>query len=220
MNMSRRKELEREQEIMAEGYQPLRDSFDESEPKKILRLSVPQPPWGQKPTEQQMKAQAREAWTFREEGFTFILPDEERAKLSAHREKLTKLWNNAAKGNPPISAIGDLTTPDQRMGSWGNGVTALQQKYAEQMLVVYGRLAFVPGEPRLQVVDKRFRMKYKHNPGAYLTGKRLKKRKPKHLKKRKSKRNKEAHLTKVALGISFSFLIYCSHFLVSMNKLF
>eukprot|EP00493_Phyllostaurus_siculus_P002921 UN02934 len=163
MNMSGRKEvLEREQEIMAAGYQPLRDSFDESEPKKILRPSVPQPPWGQKPTEQQIKAQAREAWIFREEGFTFILADEEKAKLPTHREKLTKLWNNATKGNPPISAIGDLRTPDQKMGSWGNGVTALEQKFAEQMLVVYGRLAFVPGEPRLQIVDKRFKRKYKH----------------------------------------------------------
>lgn len=44
---------------MALGYQPLRDSYDESEPKKILKLSVPQPPWGQELTEQQLKAQAR-----------------------------------------------------------------------------------------------------------------------------------------------------------------
>jgi len=216
LNWSGRKEImDREQEIVALGYQPLRDSNDESEPKKILKLSVPQPPWGQELTEQQLKAQAREDWIFREEGFTFILSDEEKAKLPAHREKLTMLWNNAVKGNPPISGVGDLRTPDQKLSTWGGGMTWLEQKYAEQMLLLRGHYAFVPGEPRLYAVTKDFKRKYKDNKGAYLTGKRFKKK-----KKKKSKNKKEASPTKIALGISFSFLIYCSHFLASMDKLF
>lgn len=90
----------------------------------------------------------------------------------------------------PISGVGDLRTPEKKLVTW-DGMTWLEQKYAEQMLLLRGHLAFVPGEPRLHVVTKDFKRKYKDNKGAYLTGKRFKKK-----KKKKSKNKKEAPLTK------------------------
>ena len=78
--------------------------------------------------------------------------------------------------------MGDLRTPEEKLGTWGIGMTLLEQKYAEQMLLLRGHLAFVPGEPRLYAVTKDFKRKYKDNRGAYLTGKRFKKKKSKNKK--------------------------------------